>query len=60
MNDLTKLVGVHPRNIHTKFEANPCGGSGEEVKKTNKVHDNDNNDDDDGHRVIARVTFTHW
>ena len=21
---LTNLVGVHPRNIHTKFEANPC------------------------------------
>ena len=33
MNDLTKLVGVHPKNIHAKFEANPCGGSGEEVKK---------------------------
>ena len=28
---LTNLVGVHPRNIHTKFEANPCGGSIEEV-----------------------------
>ena len=23
---LTNLVGVHPRNIHTKFEANPCSG----------------------------------
>ena len=21
---LTNLVGEHPRNIHTKFEANPC------------------------------------
>ena len=28
---LTNLVGVHPRNIHTKFEANPCSGSREEV-----------------------------
>ena len=28
---LTNLVGVHLRNIHTKFEANPCGGSREEV-----------------------------
>ena len=28
---LTNLVGVHPRNIHTKFEANPCRGSREEV-----------------------------
>ena len=23
---LTNLVGVHPRNIHTKFEANLCSG----------------------------------
>ena len=23
---LTNAVGVHPRNIHTKFEANPCSG----------------------------------
>ena len=30
---LTKLVGVHPRNIHTKFEANPCSGLREEVEK---------------------------
>ena len=30
---LTNLVGVHPRNIHTKFEANPCSGSREEIKK---------------------------
>ena len=29
---LTNLVGVHPRNIHTKFEANPCSGSREEIK----------------------------
>ena len=29
---LTNLVGVYPRNIHTKFEANPCSGSSEEVK----------------------------
>ena len=30
---LTNLVGVHPRNIHTKFEANLCSGSREEIKK---------------------------
>ena len=30
---LTNLVGVHPRNIHTKFEANPCSGSREEVEE---------------------------
>ena len=29
---LTNLVGVHPRDINTKFEANPCRGSSEEVK----------------------------
>ena len=29
---LTNLVGVHPRNIQTKFEANPCSGL-REVKK---------------------------
>ena len=23
---LTNLVGDHPRDIHTKFEANPCRG----------------------------------
>ena len=30
---LANLVGVHPRNIHTKFEANPCSGLREEVEK---------------------------
>ena len=29
---LTNVVGVHPWNIHTKFEANPCIGLKEEVK----------------------------
>ena len=48
---LTNLVGVHPRNVHTKFEANPCNGSREEVEKTKKVHA----DDDEGHRAIARI-----
>ena len=52
---LTNFVGVHPRNIHTKFEANPCSGSREGSRKTKKVHADD---DDDGHRVIARVTLT--
>ena len=59
---LTNLVGVHPRNIHTKFEANPCSSLREEVKKTKKVHADDNDDDDnddDGHSLIARVTLTH-
>ena len=28
---LTNLVGVDLRNIHTKFEANPCSSSREEV-----------------------------
>ena len=30
---LTNAVGVHPRNIHTKFEANPCSGLRGEVEK---------------------------
>ena len=30
---LTNLVGVHPRHIHTKFEANPCSGLRVEVEK---------------------------
>ena len=33
---LTILVGVHPRNIHTKFESNPCSGLRGEVEKLNK------------------------
>ena len=33
---LTDLVGVHPRNINTKFEANPCSGLREEVEKLKK------------------------
>ena len=36
---LTNLEGVHPRNIHTKFEANPCSGLREEVEKTKKFTD---------------------
>ena len=52
---LTKLVGVHPRNIYTKLERNLCSDL-KEVENA-KVHDADNNDD--GHRVIARVTLTH-
>ena len=31
--NLTNAVGVHPRNIHTKFEANPCSGLRGEVEK---------------------------
>ena len=33
---LTNLVGVHPRNIHTKFEANLCSGLRAEVEKLKK------------------------
>ena len=29
---LTNLVGDHPRNIHTKFEANLCSGLRGEVE----------------------------
>ena len=52
---LTNLVGVHPRNIHTKFEANPCSGLREEVEKLKKF----TTTTDDGHSLIARVTLTH-
>ena len=52
---LTNLVGVHPRNIHIKFEANPCSGLKKEVEKLKMFADDDDND---GHRVIARVTLT--
>ena len=48
---LTNIVGVHPRNIHTKFEANLCSG-------LRVVHAYNDDDNDDGHRVIARVTLT--
>ena len=50
---LTNLVGVLPRNIHTTFEANPCSGLRREAERTKNDDDND-----DGHRVIARVTLT--
>ena len=33
---LTNLVGVNPMNTHTKFEANSCSGSREEVEKPKK------------------------
>ena len=32
---LTNLVGVHPRNNYTKFEADPCSGL-RDVKKLKK------------------------
>ena len=32
----TNLVGVHPRNIHKEFKANPCSGLREEVEKIKK------------------------
>ena len=57
---LTKLVEVYPRNIHTKFEANPCSGLREEVEKLKKFTPTTTiNNDDDGHSLIARVTLTH-
>ena len=57
---LSNLVVVHQRNTHTKFEANPYRVLGEDVLKVKTIHGDDNNDDaNDGHRVIARVTLTH-
>ena len=46
---LTNLGGVHPRNIHTKFEANPSSGL-REVKSSTA--------DADEYRVITRVRLT--
>ena len=34
---LTNVVGVYLKNIHTKFEANPCSGLREEVEKLKKL-----------------------
>ena len=45
---LKNLVGVHPMNIHKKFEVNLCSGSS---RKTKKVHDND----DDNNNVRRRT-----
>ena len=42
---LTNLVGVHPRNNYTKFEANPCSGW-RELEKLKKVHADDSDNDD--------------
>ena len=35
---LTDLLGAHPKNIHTKFEVNPCSGLRVEVE--NMFNDN--------------------
>ena len=51
---LTNSVEFHPRNIHTKFEANPCCGSREEVEKPKKVHA----DDDDNKATTTTGTTT--
>ena len=34
---LTNLVGLHPRNIPTNFEADPCSGFGEEVENVKSL-----------------------
>ena len=53
---LTDLVGVHPRNIRTNFEANPCSGLREEVEKLKKFTPTTLTTTDS---LIARVTITH-
>ena len=35
-SNLITVVGVHPRNIHNKFGANPCSGSREKAEKLKK------------------------
>ena len=54
---LTNLVGVHPRNIHTKCEANPCSGLREDVEKVKKFTTTTTNDNN-RHRVIASHTHS--
>ena len=40
--NLTNLVGVNPMNTHTKFDANLCSGSRDEVKKGYYIETNSN------------------
>ena len=56
---LTILVGVHPRNIHTKFEANPCSGLREEVEKLKKFTPTTTTTTTTDTSLIAIVTLTH-
>ena len=57
---LTDLVGVHPRNIHTKFEANPCSGLRGEVEKLKSSRRRQRQRRQRRRRQrIARVTLTH-
>ena len=56
---LTQLVGVHPRNIHTKFEANPCSGLRGEVEKLKSSRRQRQRRQRRRHSLIARVTLTH-
>ena len=57
---LTNLVGIHPKDIQTKFEANPCSGlrEVENLKKNHADYDNDDDDNNDGHRVIRSLSVT--
>ena len=55
---LTNLVGVHPRNIHTNLKQIRAAVRKKNSIKTKKVYAAADNNNDDGHRVIARVTLT--
>ena len=52
---LTNFVGVHPRNIYIEFEANTFSG----LKGVKKVKNDYDDNKDNGHSVIARITLTH-
>ena len=54
---LTNLVGDHPRNIHTKFEANPCSGLRGEVEKLKSSRRQQRRRRTQSDRL--RVTLTH-
>ena len=55
---LTKLVGVHLKNIHTKFETNLCSGSRQEVEKQKKFTPKTTTMTTKDFRVIAIVKLT--
>ena len=55
---LTNLLEGHPRNI--QIWSKSVQWFKRRNRKTKKVHADDNDNNEDGHRVIARVTLTHW
>ena len=57
---LTNLVGVHPRNIHRKFEANPCSGLREVEKLKGSRRRRRTQPDRQSHTHSLSVTKKVW